>query len=100
TPVAALLLVRGSIWGAVLTVAAVGEYVWDVLSNTPSRTQARGLSARGVRRAFVGWMIAAMHDGSAVFGAIAGIAGAVIGTYAGHAARLAGIARMGGAPTR
>ena len=88
TPVAAVLLVRGGIWGIVLAVAAVGEYVVDVLPNTPSRTQAMGLSARVVSGAFVGLMIATMHDGSGVFGAIAGIVGAVIGAYAGHAARL------------
>ena len=98
TPVAAVLLVRGGIWGIVLAVAAVGEYVWDVLPNTPSRTQALGLSARVISGAFVGWLIATMHDGSGMFGAIAGIAGAVIGTYAGHAARLAAIARIGGYP--
>ena len=98
TPVAAVMLVRGGIWGIVLAVAAVGEYVVDVLPNTPSRTQAMGLSARVVSGAFVGWMIATMHDGSGMFGAIAGIAGAVIGTYAGHAARLAAIARIGGYP--
>ena len=46
TPVAAVMLVRGGIWGIVLAVAAVGEYVVDVLPNTPSRTQAMGLSAR------------------------------------------------------
>ena len=56
TPVAAVLLVRGGIWGIVLAVAAVGEYVVDVLPNTPSRTQAMGLSARVVSGAFVGWM--------------------------------------------
>ena len=98
TPVAAVMLVRGGIWGIVLAVAAVGEYVVDVLPNTPSRTQAMGLSARVVSGAFVGWMIATMHDGSGMFGAIAGIAGAVIGTYVGHAARLAAIARIGGYP--
>jgi len=98
TPVAAVLLVRGGIWGIVLAVAAVGEYVWDVLPNTPSRTQAMGLSARVISGAFVGWLIATMHDGSGMFGAIAGIARAVIGTYAGHAARLAAIARIGGYP--
>jgi uncharacterized membrane protein len=38
TPVAAVMLVRGGIWGIVLAVAAVGEYVVDVLPNTPSRT--------------------------------------------------------------
>src|SRR6476620_9579139 len=98
TPVAAVMLVRGSIWGIVMAIAAVAEYVWDVLPNTPSRTQARGLSARVVSGAFVGWMIATMHDGSGMFGAIAGIAGAVIGAYAGQAARLAAIARIGGYP--
>ena len=98
TPVAAVMLVRGGIWGIVFAVAAVGEYVWDVLPNTPSRTQAMGLLARLVSGAFVGWMIATMHDGSGIFSAIAGIAGAVIGTYAGHAARLAAIARIGAYP--
>jgi uncharacterized membrane protein len=39
-----------------------------------------------------------MHHGSGTLGAIAGIIGAVIGTYAGHAARLAAIARIGGYP--
>jgi uncharacterized membrane protein len=98
TPVAAVLLMRGGILGIIATVAAVGEYVLDVLPNTPSRTQAIGLSARIVSGAFVGWMIATMHDGSGIFGAIAGIAGAVIGAYAGHAARLAAIARIGRYP--
>ena len=66
TPVAAVLLARGGIWGIVLAVAAVGEYVWDVLPNTPSRTQAMGLSARVISGAFVEWLIATMHDGSGV----------------------------------
>jgi len=70
TPVAAVMLVRGGIWGIVLAVAAVGEYVVDVLPNTPSRTQAMGLSARVVSGAFVGWMIATMHNGSGTFGAM------------------------------
>ena len=98
TPVAAVLLMRGGILGIIAAVAAVGEYVVDVLPNTPSRTQAMGLSARIVSGAFVGWIIATMHDGSGIFSAIAGIAGAVIGAYAGHAARLAAIARIGRYP--
>ena len=98
TPVAAVLLIRSGILGIIAAVAAVGEYVVDVLPNTPSRTQAMGLSARIVSGAFVGWIIATMHDGSGIFGAIAGIAGAVIGAYAGHAARLAAIARIGRYP--
>jgi uncharacterized membrane protein len=50
------------------------------------------------QRAFVDGWIATMQDGSGMFGAIAGIAGAVIGTYVGHAARLAAIDRIGGYP--
>ena len=98
TPVAAVMLMRGGIWGIILTVAAIGEYVVDVLPNTPSRTQALGLSARVVSGAFVGWMIASMHAGSGMFGAIAGIAGAAIGACVGHAVRLAAIARIGHYP--
>jgi uncharacterized membrane protein len=98
TPVAAVLLMRGGILGIIAAVAAVGEYVVDVLPNTPSRTQAMGLSARIVSGAFVGWIIATMNDGLGIFGAIAGIAGAAIGAYAGHAARLAAIARIGRYP--
>ena len=70
----------------------------DVLPNTPSRTQALGLSARVVSGAFVGWMIATVHGGSGMFGAMAGIAGAVIGAYIGHAAHLAAIDRIGSYP--
>ena len=58
------------------------------------RAAALGLSARVVSGAFVGWMIATMHDGSGMLGAIVGIAGAVIGGSR-SAARLAAIARIG-----
>ena len=67
------------------------------MPNTPSRTQAIGLSARVVSGAFVGWMIATMHDGSGISGAIAGIAGAVIGAYGSRCASPA-IARIGPYP--
>jgi uncharacterized membrane protein len=98
TPVAAVLLVRDSIWGYVLAGAAVGEYVLDAQPNTPSRLGSRGLLFRVVSGAFVGAVIARSHDGSAVFGAIAGIAGAIAGAYAGHAARLAAMTRIGDYP--
>jgi uncharacterized membrane protein len=98
TPVAAVLLVRGGIWGIVAAVAAAGEYVVDALPSAPSRTRVAGLSVRLVSGAFVGWTIATMHDGPGLFGAVAGVAGAVIGTYGGHAARLAAIARIGAYP--
>ena len=35
TPIAAVLIRRGSIWGIVLAIAAVGEYVLDLLPNMP-----------------------------------------------------------------
>jgi uncharacterized membrane protein len=98
TPIAAVLLARGGIWGFVFAVAAAGEYVVDVLPNTPSRTGAIGLSARIVSGAFAGWTIAGMHSGSATLGAIAGVSGALAGTFGGHAVRLAAIARIGGYP--
>jgi len=44
----------------------------------------------------IGWR--RRDDGSGMFGAIAGVARAVIGTYAGHAARLAAIASIGNYP--
>jgi len=98
TPLAAVLLARGSVWGIVLSIAAVGEYVADALPNTPSRTRAMGLSVRVASGAFVGWTIATMHGGSGILGALGGIAGAVIGAYAGLAGRLAASARLGAYP--
>ena len=98
TSVAAALLVRGGLWGIIAAVAAVVEYVIDALPNCPSRTRPMGLAARAVSGALVGWMIAMMHGGSGAFGAIAGIIGAMIGAFGGHAARIAAIARIGAYP--
>jgi uncharacterized membrane protein len=98
TPVAAVLLVRGGPWGIVAAVAALFEYVVDVLPSTPERTEVRGLAARAVSGAFVGWLIATRHGGSAALGAFAGIVGAMIGAFGGHAARIAAIARVGPYP--
>jgi uncharacterized membrane protein len=98
TSVAAVLLVRGGFWGIVTAVAAVAEYVADVLPKTPSRTGPVGLAARIISGAFVGWTIASRHGGSALAGTVAGAVGAVIGAFGGHAARIAAIARIGGYP--
>jgi uncharacterized membrane protein len=92
TPIAAVLLVRGGIWGVVFAVAAAAEYVADVLPATPSRTKPIGVAARVVSGAFCGWLTAS------TFGAIAGVIGALLGTYLGHAARIAAIARIGAYP--
>jgi uncharacterized membrane protein len=98
TPVAAVLLVRGGIPGIVASVAAVGEYVIDLLPNCPSRTRPMGLAARAVSGAFVGWFIVTMHGGMGSLGAVIGIVGAMIGAFAGHAVRVRAIARIGNYP--
>lgn len=98
TSLAALALTRGGLWGIVLSVAAVGEYVVDAMPNVPSRTALPSIVVRPVSGAVAGWLIAAWHGGSPVGGAIAGIAGALAGTYGGHAARLWAIARVGAIP--
>lgn len=95
TSLAALGLVRGGVWGIVLPLGAVGEYVADAMPNIPSRTALPSIVIRPLSGAVAGWWISATHGGSTIVGAIAGIAGALIGTYGGHAARLAAIARIG-----
>jgi uncharacterized membrane protein len=99
TPVAAVLLVRNGLWGILAAVAAVLEYVIDVLPNYPARTRPMGLVARAVSGAIVGWLIAATHGGSGPLGAVAGIIGAMIGAYGGLAVRLKAIPRIGNYPS-
>lgn len=98
TPVAAIFVLRGGIGAFVWVLAAVAEYVVDAMPNTPSRTQPVGIAARIVSGGFVGWAIATMHGGSGALGMVAGIAGALTGASAGHAARLAAITRFGAYP--
>ncbi|MGC2129471.1 MAG: hypothetical protein WA629_05160 [Candidatus Aquilonibacter sp.] len=98
TPIAAVLIRRGSIWGIVLAIAAVGEYVLDLLPNTPARTKPFGLTARIISGALVGGSLAILHGGPEIAGAIVGIIGALIGTYAGYAARREAIKRIGAYP--
>lgn len=99
TAPAAVVVARGyTIAGLILILAAIGEYIVDLLPRTPSRTRLTGVGVRVVSGAFSGYMIAGMHGTSGLWGAIAGIAGALAGTYGGHAARLALIARAGAIP--
>lgn len=99
TSLAALFLVRGGLWGIVLAVAAVGEYVADALPQIPSRTALPSIVVRPVSGAIAGWIIAGGH-GPAVSaaGAVVGAAGALAGTYGGHAARAAAIVKIGAIP--
>jgi len=98
TSLAALALTRGGVWAIVLAIAALGEYVADLLPGIPSRTALPSIVVRPLSGAIAGWLICAWHGGAPVAGALAGIAGALAGTYGGHAARLWAIARIGAIP--
>ena len=98
TSLAAVFLLRGGVWGWVFTVGALAEYVVDLLPSTPSRTRPVGVVVRCVSGAVAGWTIVTLHGGSTLVGVILGVIGALIGTYGGHAARIAAIARIGGIP--
>jgi len=97
TSPAAVMLRAGGVVSIVLVIAAIAEYIGDALPQAPSRTGPVGLTARLISGAFVGWAIA-LPAGFPVPGAIAGIIGAVIGTFGGHTARVAAIARIGALP--
>jgi uncharacterized membrane protein len=66
---------------------AVAELITDQLPSTPSRTAPPGLIARIVTGGLCGAGIAAAGTQSLVIGAVAGIAGALIGTFGGYQAR-------------
>jgi uncharacterized membrane protein len=70
----------------ILTVFALVEFVTDQLPSTPSRTVPVQFGARIVCGALAGGSIGA-SSGVFVLGAIAGIVGAIIGTFGGRAAR-------------
>jgi uncharacterized membrane protein len=98
TAPAALFLARGGILGIVLGVAALGELIGDKLPQIPSRTSPPALIARIVSGAIVGFLIVGTGGGLAVTGAVAGVAGSLVGAFVGRAARMAAIARIGPIP--
>ncbi len=99
TSLAALALSRGvGVWGIVLGLGALGEFVADASPKIPSRTAFPSIVIRPLSGAIAGWFISAWHGGSPVGGAIVGAIGALLGTYGGHAARAAAIAKIGAIP--
>ena len=66
---------------------ALGEFVGDQLPSTPSRTVPMQFGARLLSGAICGAAIGSPHD-AMLGGLLAGIVGAVIGTFGGHAFRL------------
>jgi uncharacterized membrane protein len=99
TSLAALALSRGvGVWSIVLGLAALGEYVADASPKIPPRTALPSIVVRPLSGAIAGWFISSWHGGSPVAGAVAGVIGALIGTYGGHAARVAAIDKIGPLP--
>ena len=67
---------------AILSLFAVGEYVWDLLPNTPSRTERPGLISRIVSGSFSAACLLAAANHSLAFSILGGIA-AIIGAFVG-----------------
>ncbi|CUX53647.1 MULTISPECIES: DUF4126 family protein [Agrobacterium] len=77
----------GSIWAvAIFTVLAIVELITDQLPSTPSRKVPMQFGARIATGALSGAAIAAT-EGMVVVGLLAGVIGAVIGTFGGAAGR-------------
>jgi uncharacterized membrane protein len=72
---------------AILSLAAIAEYVNDLLPKTPSRTTPGPLIARIVTGGLSGACLSASAHRSLLVGAFLGGIGAVIGAFAGYQAR-------------
>ena len=83
---------RGGVWGIVFVVAAIGEYIVDLLPQTPARTQIGPLVLRSISGGFMGWLAAGTP------GAAAGVIGAAGATFGGYTLRLRLIALLGAIP--
>lgn len=73
---------------AVFSLAAVGEFVNDLLPKTPPRTAPAPLIARIVMGGLSGACLCASAQQSLLVGAVLGGIGGVIGAFAGYQARL------------
>lgn len=68
----------------VFTLGAIGELIADKLPNTPARTAPVGLIARIITGGLCGACLYAAGAATPITGAILGIIGALIGTFAGY----------------
>ena len=78
----------------IFTLFAIGEYIADLLPNTPNRTGAVGLIARFITGSFSGICLATATGNSLVFGLLSGIA-AISGAFAGYYARTGLVKSLG-----
>jgi uncharacterized membrane protein len=84
----------GSRWAvAIFTVAALGEFVADLLPMAPARTTAFPLAARVAIGLLTGACLGVAGGPSIWTGALAGAIGAVAGAFGGYQARI-GLVRM------
>jgi len=97
-PAAVLLSRHVRVAGIIVAILAVGELIVDLLPTTPSRTSPVPLMVRIVSGAFCGWFVVTGSPAARILGALAGVVGALVGTYGGHAARLRAIKRLGAIP--
>jgi uncharacterized membrane protein len=79
----------------IFTVLAVGEFIADKLPKTPNRTSPGPLIARLVFGGLVGAIVAVGLDGSGFEAVFLGVAGALVGTFAGFLVRRAIVAQLG-----
>ena len=77
----------------VITLLAIGELVADKLPRTPARTSPLGLIARIVLGGLCGVALATSFGGSLLPATLAGIIGALAGTFAGYNVRRALVTR-------
>ncbi len=92
------LAFMGSIWAAVIfTVAALGEFVWDLLPVATPRTDAPGLVARILMGLLTGACLGIAGNVSPWLAGLLGATGAVAGAFGGYHAR-AGLVRALRAP--
>jgi uncharacterized membrane protein len=82
-----LAFMASAVAAYIFTAAAIVEFVVDKLPKTPSRKEARGLTARIVLGGLSGAAVCAAGNHSAVLGALLGAAGGVAGAFAGYEAR-------------
>jgi len=78
----------------ILTLLAVGEFIADLLPNTPNRTSAVGLIARIITGSFCGACLAVATGNSIAFGLIGGVAAAG-GAFAGYQIRTSLVRSLG-----
>lgn len=89
TPEAVYFAARGGPWGVVFPIAAIGEYIGDLLPKTPARTMPLAVLGRCAGAAFMGWTVARVP------GIAVAIAAALPATYGGYRFRLWLIRRTG-----